>query len=130
MSVVLDVPVEEAFEVLRLQARSTRRLVYDVATEVVDSKGRCLPDRTRQRAEGLKSVSPVVGRQRRASVPTLIVFLPGRGGAYGYTTNELPAVGDVITLDGSDLQARVREINEGPFGTVTLTADPIENRPQ
>ena len=47
MSVVLDIPVEEAFEVLRLQARSERRLLYDVAAEVVDSRGGCLSEWTR-----------------------------------------------------------------------------------
>jgi AmiR/NasT family two-component response regulator len=47
LSVVLDMPIEGAFEVLRSQARSTRRLIHDVAREVVDTKGGCLADWTR-----------------------------------------------------------------------------------
>ena len=50
LSVRLDVTVEEAFEVLRSRARSTRRRLHDVAQEVVDAKGGCLADWARWRS--------------------------------------------------------------------------------
>ena len=44
MSVVLDMSVSEAFEVLRLRARSQRQSLHEVAAEVVDTRGACLAD--------------------------------------------------------------------------------------
>jgi AmiR/NasT family two-component response regulator len=39
LSAVLDMAPEDAFEILRCQARNTRRHIHDVAREVIDTRG-------------------------------------------------------------------------------------------
>jgi hypothetical protein len=56
-----------------------------------------------------------------------MVYLSDSGGVYGYTADEEPTVGEVITLDTGDIRARIESVAEGEkgkmFSAVRVPAD-------
>ena len=61
-----------------------------------------------------------------------MVYLSDSGGVYGYTAEEEPKVGEVVTLDTSAIRAQIESVAEGEKGrmfTAVRSVMPERDRP-